>query len=116
MAHERKCTVCGKQYKYCPKCLQYSNMEKWHIDYCGEQCRNTYLTINKYIFKHIDKETAKQFLEGNKISINSNILPKWKVYVEEILKTEKNKNIKETEKKPISKRNTRKKKDIVNED
>ena len=78
MAHERNCTVCGKQYRYCPKCLQFSNMEKWHIEYCSEQCRNTYSTINKYSFKHIDKEMAKDLLIGNGITKDSDLLPKWK--------------------------------------
>jgi len=117
MAHERNCIVCGKQYRYCPKCAQYSNMEKWHIEYCNEQCKNTYSTINKYMFKHIDKDTAKMLLEGNDISQNSNLLPKWKEVINEILKIEEKKSaVKEATKKPISKRNTRKKKNIVNED
>ena len=111
MAHERNCTVCGKQYRYCPKCQQYSNMEKWHIEYCSEQCRNTYLTINKYAFKHIDKEMAKALLEGNGITNKSDLLPKWKEFANEILKEEK-----KVVKKTTAKRTTRKKKSIVNED
>lgn len=123
MAHERNCTVCGKQYKYCPKCSQYSNMEKWHIEFCSEQCKNTYSIINKYAFKHINKDNAKMLLKGNNITKNTNLLSKWKIYVEEILKTEEKKTEIETNKsevkvvaKSVSKRNTKKKKDIVNED
>ena len=116
MAHERNCIICGKQYQYCPKCLQYSNMEKWHVEYCSEQCKNTYSIINKYIFKHIDKEQAKMLLEGNGISNDSNIVPKWKDFVFEILKTEEKKVTTKTTKKTSVKRSTRKKKDIVNED
>lgn len=124
MAHERSCTVCGKQYKYCPKCSQYDNMEKWHIEYCSEQCKNTYSTINKYAFKHINKEEAKMLLEGNNINVKSDLLPKWKEIVEEILKTDKKIKIEKEENKvdakPVvktpAKRSTRKKKDIVNED
>ena len=115
MAHERNCTVCGKQYKYCPRCSQYDGMEKWHIEYCSEQCKNTYSTINKYIFKHIDKDDARTLLEGNGINKDSDILPKWKVFIEEIFKTEKKGPVKQTAK-PKAKRSTRKKKDIVNED
>lgn len=124
MAHERSCTVCGKQYKYCPKCSQYDNMEKWHIEYCSEQCKNTYSTINKYAFKHINKEEAKMLLEGNNINVKSDLLPKWKEIVEEILKTDKKIKIEKEENKvdaklvvkTPAKRSTRKKKDIVNED
>lgn len=119
MAHERNCTVCGKQYRYCPKCLQFSNMEKWHIEYCSEQCRNTYSTINKYSFKHIDKEMAKDLLIGNGITKDSDLLPKWKELANEILKEEKKvveKPAAKTTKKSAAKRTTRKKKNIVNED
>ena len=124
MAHERNCTVCGKQYKYCPKCSQYDGMEKWHIEYCSEQCKNTYSTINKYAFNHITKDEAKMLLEGNNINAKSDLLPKWKEIVEEILKTDKKIKIEKEENKvdtkPVvktpAKRSTRKKKDIVNED
>lgn len=134
MAHERNCTVCGRQYKYCPKCSQYDGMEKWHVEYCSEQCKNTYSTINKYAFKHITKDEAKMLLEGNNITKDSVLLPRWKESVKEILKTEEKEVVKQetkmattqvevskpatkqTTKKTAVKRTTRKKKDIVNED
>ena len=134
MAHERNCTVCGRQYKYCPKCSQYDGMEKWHVEYCSEQCRNTYSIINKYAFKHITKDEAKMLLEGNNITKDSILLPRWKESVKEILKTEEKEVVKQetkmattqvevskpatkqTTKKTAVKRTTRKKKDIVNED
>ena len=134
MAHERNCTVCGKQYKYCPRCSQYDGMEKWHVEYCTEQCKNTYSIINKYAFKHITKDEAKMLLEGNNITKDSGLLPKWKEFVEEILKAEEKEVVKQvtkpvatktevsksatkqTVKKTSVKKTTRKKKDIVNED
>lgn len=120
MAHERNCTVCGRQYKYCPKCSQYDGMEKWHVEYCSEQCKNTYSTINKYAFKHITKDEAKMLLEKNNITKNSELLPRWKELVEEILKVEEKEVVKSIVKKSVTKtttkKTTRKKKDIVNED
>ena len=120
MAHERNCTVCGKQYNYCPKCLQYSNMEKWHISYCSEQCRNTYLIINKYAFKHIDKNQAKTLLEGNGISKDFTVLPKLKDFINDIFKEEEKKKVEKIATKSMTKttakKSTRKKKSIVNED
>ena len=130
MAHERDCTVCGKQYKYCPKCSQYDGMEKWHVEYCSEQCKNTYSTINKYAFKHIDKDQAKMLLEGNGISKDTIILPRWQKFIDEIFKVEE-KVIEKTEpkvqaksttkstaksSKTTAKKSIRRKKDIVNED
>ena len=125
MAHERNCTVCGKQYNYCPKCLQYSNMEKWHIEYCSAQCKNTFSIINKYAFKHIDKDAAKTLLEGNGITKESNILPRWKGYIDELLTVEEVKAVEKpvakkaetkTTAKTTKKRTIKRKKDIVNED
>ena len=121
MAHERNCAVCGKQYSYCPKCLQYSHMEKWHIEYCSEQCKNTFSIINKYAFKHIDKDMARTLLEGNGITKDSNILPRWKKDIDEILVVNEVKPItKKTETKPATKttkkRTIKRKRDIVNED
>ena len=128
MAHERNCTVCGRQYKYCPKCSQYDGMEKWHVEYCSEQCKNTYSIINKYAFKHITKDEAKMLLKGNGITKDSDLLPRYKEVAEEILKTEEKKVVVEESTKTTSKSSTktvaksttkksiRKKKDIVNED
>ena len=128
MAHERSCTVCGRQYKYCPKCSQYDGMEKWHVEYCSEQCKNTYSIVNKYVFKHITKDEAKMLLEGNNITKKSGLLPRYKEVVEEILKTEEKKVVVEESIKTASKASTktvvksttkksiRKKKSIVNED
>lgn len=66
--HERKCVICGKEYRYCPRCSEYKNMERWHINYCSEKCRDIFNVLNPYAFKHIDLETAKEKLE--KIGVN----------------------------------------------
>lgn len=102
MAYERKCTVCGKIYEYCPRCSKYNHMEKWHIEYCSEQCRTTSSIINRYAFKHITKDEAMQLLKENNITRNSTLLSNKKEYVNEIFKQ--------------AKKPGRKKKTIVNED
>ena len=102
MSHERICTVCGKTYRYCPKCKEFDNMEKWHVQYCSEQCKNTFSIINKYVFKHIDKNEAKKLLEKNNIKKTSTVVPNIKKYTDEIFAT--------------AKKPGRKKKVIVNED
>ena len=103
MAHERNCTVCNTQYRYCPKCREFEYMEKWHINYCSEQCKETSSIINRYAFKHINKSEAKKLLENNNINKDTIVLPKFKVYIDEILATP-------------AKKAGRKKKVIVNED
>ena len=102
MAYERQCTVCGKIYEYCPRCSKYNHMEKWHIEYCSDQCRTTSSIINRYAFKHITKDEAMKLLKENNITKKSTLLPSRKEYIDEILKQEK--------------RTVKKKKTIVNED
>ena len=104
MAHERNCTVCGKEYRYCPRCREFDYLEKWHTNYCSEQCKETSSIINKYAFKHINKSEAKKLLEKNNIGKETIMLPKYKAYIDEILVT------------PPPKKGGRKKKVIVNED
>lgn len=63
MAHIRKCTVCGKEYNYCPRCRQYEHLPKWYVNYCGEDCKETYTILNKLAFNHITTEEAKIALD-----------------------------------------------------
>ena len=77
-------------------------MEKWHIEYCSEQCRITSSIINRYAFKHITKDEAMKLLKDNNITKNTTLLSNKKEYVDEILKQVK--------------KSGRKKKTIVNED
>ena len=76
MAHERKCTVCGATYEYCPRCKEYASEPKWKLNYCSEDCKEVFNTIDKFIFKHISADDAKKILSKSKVQVNNDELKK----------------------------------------
>lgn len=56
MAHIRKCTLCGSEYEYCPRCDK--TKATFYLKYCSENCRDVALVINKASFDAISKEEA----------------------------------------------------------
>lgn len=76
MAHERICTVCGTQYQYCRRCSQYKDLPSWKMAYCSSPCRETYLAINKYEFKHITAEDALETINKYKVKVDNKELTK----------------------------------------
>lgn len=74
MTHNRNCTICGKEYQYCPHCAQYASMPKWYSRFCGEECKDIYDVINKFAFSKISAKDAKDALSGHDLSklINDN--------------------------------------------
>lgn len=121
MAHERKCTICGKQYEYCPRCKQYENMPTWYLIYDSENCKHLYETVNKFAFNHITKEEAIEELKDIDMT-NKNEYPKDiqtvldQIFEQtEIIKEEILEPIENQEKTKINKKKVNKKK-FVNED
>lgn len=58
MAHIRKCTLCGSEYDYCPRCDK--TKETFYLKYCSENCKDIALVINKAAFNVITKEEAAE--------------------------------------------------------
>lgn len=100
MAHERKCTVCGKTYQYCPRCKQYETLPKWKLNFDCEECKEVFDAVDKFIFKHITAEEAKKVLSNSKVQVKNTELKKT---IASILITE-------------DKKQPKKNKEIVNED
>lgn len=78
MAHERKCIICGKEYRYCPKCDEFKNMPTWMFEFESENCRKIYYDIvNPFAFGHITKEEAIERLKtcdlSNKDAFNAEV-------------------------------------------
>jgi hypothetical protein len=71
MAHERKCVVCGKTYKYCKRCAQYAFLPTWMTAYCSESCKNTYLAVNQFEFGHIDAVEAEKIIDSLKVKVSN---------------------------------------------
>ena len=72
MAHEKKCIVCGKEYKYCSHCSQYNSDETWRYLYCSENCRKIFHIFSDVKGKAISEEEArKRFKECDLSDIDS---------------------------------------------
>ena len=81
MAHERKCVVCNKEYKYCSKCGQYNANETWRYMTCSENCRDIFDIIPKYNGGY-NKDDLKNMIKGLDISVVTN--PNVKKIVDDI--------------------------------
>ena len=59
MKHERKCSVCGKTYQYCPNCSSYESYPRWMFLFDSENCKNIFETVSDYNQGIIDAKAAR---------------------------------------------------------
>ena len=43
--YNKKCILCGTEYKYCNGCRDYDDKPSWYNIYCSENCRTIFNTI-----------------------------------------------------------------------
>ncbi len=110
MAHIRKCTLCGAEYEYCPRCDK--TKETFYLKYCSENCRDVALVINKASFDVITKEEAAEEFAKYDLTKLSSFSERTRKFVEDIIKPVEPVEKPEEEAKGFEKRNKRK---IVNE-
>lgn len=108
MAHIRKCTLCGTEYDYCPRCDK--TKDTFYLKYCSENCRDIALVINKASFDVITKEEAAEELSKLDLAKLGDYKERTKEFVEGIINTKK--IVDEPEEVKETKKNKRK---IVNE-
>ena len=87
MAHLRNCILCGTEYDYCPRCDE--TRPTFYLKYCGENCRDISLILNRYAFKHLTKEEAAEELSKCDLSKLESFNEKEREYIKEILKAPK---------------------------
>lgn len=63
MAHERKCIVDLKEYKYCNHCNEYNPDETWRFIFCSQNCRSVYNIVGKFLTSKISADDAKAELD-----------------------------------------------------
>ena len=91
MAHERICVVCGAQHRYCKNCAEFDHLPTWHYAYCSEPCKETYMILNKYDYKHISAEEAKAELDALGVKIKNPEMLKSVDAIKKELKAQKKK-------------------------
>lgn len=68
MAHERKCIVDLKEYKYCPHCNKYNSAETWRTIFCSENCRGIYKVVERFKSNGISALEAQELLKEYDLS------------------------------------------------
>lgn len=60
MPAQRKCVVDATLYDYCPRCGSKDDAtQTWRVNFCSENCREIYKTVNAYTHKKITVGQAK---------------------------------------------------------
>lgn len=86
MRNERVCMVNSTHhYEYCPRCRQYATEPTWKIEFCSEECRNIYMTVNKFNFGHIDVKEATEELMKYDLSDRDNMKADLRVIIDALL-------------------------------
>lgn len=59
----RKCTACGTKYSFCPDCSRADALKpSWYSEFCGESCKDLWLTLTRYNMNRITKSEAKSII------------------------------------------------------
>lgn len=78
MKNNRKCILCGTEYKYCGNCAEDSRLEPWHTIYHDNNCRTIFNTATDYRAGLLTKEEAINIFDtcdlSNKENFKSSIL------------------------------------------
>lgn len=63
MSKNRKCILCGKEYKFCSNCSdQHLKDETWRNIYCSENCKNIFNILSMNANGHVNDASAKDML------------------------------------------------------
>lgn len=80
----RICSVCGKNYKYCPKCREFESLPTWMFAFCSENCKSIYNTTSNYEDGIISADDAKKSLEKLDLSKSNNYGESYKLTLKKI--------------------------------
>lgn len=67
--NNRKCLVCGKEYRFCPSCAKDKNKPSWMTMYDTENCRAIFDALVDYNFGNISAVDAKAILDKCDLTI-----------------------------------------------
>ena len=68
--NNRKCIVCGQNYRYCSNCAEFSGLEIWHNIFHNANCKEIYDATS--MFKKTSVEETKARLDQCDLSNKEN--------------------------------------------
>ena len=65
MRKNRKCICCSTEYFYCPSCSGADKLKpSWYSEFCGEDCKDLWMTATKFNMGLIEKDEAKEIISA----------------------------------------------------
>lgn len=72
---DRKCYLCGTNYKYCPTCSQDRMKPSWMVEFHEENCKNIFDICTKFNMGMLTKPEAQEALASCDLSNKVNFAP-----------------------------------------
>lgn len=66
--NNKKCILCGREYRYCPSCKEHEDKPIWMNSYCSESCKDLFLTATDYLVGLVTKEQMKAVIDRSDLS------------------------------------------------
>lgn len=94
---DRKCYLCGENYKYCPTCSQDKMKPAYMAEFHNENCKNIFDICTRFNMKLVSKLEAQDALNACDLSNKANFKSFVKRDLEVIFAEEPKKKIKKAE-------------------
>lgn len=69
---DRKCYLCGTDYKYCSTCSQDRMKPAWMVEFHSENCKNIFDICTRFNMKLMSKQESQDALNACDLSNKSN--------------------------------------------
>ena len=112
---DRKCYLCGENYKYCPTCSQDKMKPSWMAEFHNENCKNIFNIATRFNLKLLTKAEAKAEMDKCDLSNREN----FKAYVQRDLENiyaQEKPEVKAVEAKPFANKVKYNSHEVVNEE
>lgn len=95
---DRKCIVCGREYRYCPNCWDDRNKPAYMMEFDCENCKTIFDICSRFNMELNTKEESEELLKKCDLSDKDNFSEQIKKDIANITYTDPNKiEIKKTE-------------------
>lgn len=95
---ERKCICCSDEYTYCPSCNWADRLKpSWYSEFCGEDCKELWMTATRFNMEMISKEDAKNIISALNLKDKSEYVACVQRDIENILGEKRSKKVKAEE-------------------